>query len=296
VPGPDYTAPGALARLTPAHRRAALALVERGWVYDLEVTRFPFMPGAAAHPPWQLVTYRTPQGERVDRTPAWMDQENVDQIGFLSELVIGSLHTGTHIDALAHFTRGPADAWYGGVTADAALSDFGPRAYDVTTLPPIITRGVLLDIAAVEGVDCLPAGFGIGPAACQAALHRAGVTLQEGDAVLLRTGWMTRWPDPVALEAVAGAGLNEAGARWLAQQGVVLMGADTPGFEQNPSADPRRPRVVHPYCLIDAGIPIMELLDLEALARDQVYVFALIVSPLKIRGGTASLVRPLALI
>lgn len=142
----------------------------------------------------------------------------------------------------------------------------------------------------------LPPSYAITVDDCQKALELAGETVRTKDAIMIRTGYMAGWPDPVALARGLGAGVSLEAARWLADQGVVVLGTDNPNFEQNPSPDPEMPRVVHPFLLIERGIPIMELVYLEDLARENVHSFALVVSPLKIKGGTASMVRPLALI
>ena len=287
---------GALARLGRQEVLTALSSVRQGRIFDLEVARFPAMPRAGAHPPLQVVTYRSPQGERAERTPEWMAGPNTRQLGFVTELVIGTMHTGTHIDALSHFTMGPNDAWFNGESAIEHLSDFGPMRHDITAMPPIVTRGLMIDIAAARGVEMLPPSYAITVDDCKKALELAGETLRPKDAVMIRTGYMAGWPDPVALARGLGAGVGLDAARWLADQGAVVLGTDNPNFEQNPSPDPEMPRVVHPFLLIERGIPIMELVYLEDLARENIHAFAFVVSPLKIKGGTASMVRPLALI
>jgi kynurenine formamidase len=287
---------GAVSRLGPAEVVRALATVRQGRVFDLEVERFPRMPGHAAHPALQVLTYRSPPGERIEAGPGWEGKPNPHGLGFITDLVIAGTHTGTHIDALSHFTVGPDDSWFNGEAAATYLSDFGPTRHDAASLPPIITRGVLLDVPAALGRAVLPPGHVITTDDCRRALDLAGLEIAPGDAVLIRTGYMTGWPDERELERSAGAGVGLAAARWLADAGAVVMGTDNPGFEPASSEDPERPRTVHPLLLVERGIPILELLYLEELARERVHSFALVISPLKIRGTTASMIRPLALI
>jgi kynurenine formamidase len=293
---PSFAEIGALSRLGPAEVLRALGAVRQGRVFDLEVTRFPNMPGHAAHPPLQVLTYRSPQGERVTPMPGWEGSANPHGLGVITDLVIGGTHTGTHMDSLSHITVGPEDTWFNGESVATHLSDFGPTRHDAAALPPVITRGVLLDIPAALDTDVLPPGHVITVADCQRALSAARLEIAPGDAVLLRTGYMADWPDEQRLHRSAGAGLGLAAARWLADQGAVLMGTDNPGFEPADSGDPDRPRTVHPFLLVERGIPILELLYLEDIARERVYSCTLVISPLKISGATASMIRPLALV
>jgi kynurenine formamidase len=290
----SFTEVGALSLLGPAEVVRALATVRQGRVFDLEVERFPRMPGHAAHPPLQVLTYRSPYGERIEAAPGWEGKPNPHRLGFITDLVIAGTHTGTHIDALSHFTVD--DSWFNCEPASAYLSDFGPTRHDAASLPPIITRGVLLDVPAALGRDVLPPGHVITTDDCRRALDLGGLEISPGDAVVIRTGYMTGWPDERELQRSAGAGVGLATAGWLADAGAVVIGTDNPSFEPASSEDPERPRAVHPLLLVERGIPILELLYLEELASERVYSFALVISPLKIRGTTASMIRPLALV
>ncbi len=109
--------------------------------------------------------------------------------------------------------------------------------------------------------------------------------------MLIRTGWIRYYNDPVKYVShhEGCPGLNEEGARWLVSQGIRYVGADTLALEKTPSSLP-----VHGILLVENGIHIMEVMNLDELARDGVREFLFVASPLKIRGGTASPVRPLA--
>lgn len=289
----DFARHGAPSRLTATDVMRALGEVRTGAVYDLEVPRFPGMPGADGHVPLQVLTHRTPAGQRLAGDPAWSGDANRDELRFITDVVLACSHTGTHIDALSHFTRGPDDKWFDDRPAGRFLSDAGPTCHDGAALPPVITRGVLLDVASGRGVDALAPGYGVTSDDLERACEAAGVTVEANDAVLIRTGWMVGWP--TAQDQRDGvAGLTEDAARWLCERDVVLIGADNPTCEQLPSADPGRPRVVHPLLLLDYGIPILELAFLEQLARDRVATFALFAAGIRIRGATAAMVRPLA--
>ena len=112
--------------------------------------------------------------------------------------------------------------------------------------------------------------------------------------VLIRTGRMRAWPDAERFVPDE-PGLDLDGARLLAERGAVLIGADNVGLERHPSPDPDNWQPVHGFLLAEAGIPIMEIVDLQELGAAGVHEFAFIGACLKIRGATGSPIRPLAL-
>jgi hypothetical protein len=124
-----------------------------GRFYSLKVDRFPGMPFFPGHPPFQVLTYRSPQGIRVSGAQPW-GSGNDAGLGYICEYVLSTSHSGAHIDALAHMTIGDDDHWFCGA-ARTHLGDFGPTAGDATAIPPIWTRGVLFDVPHHRGVDSL---------------------------------------------------------------------------------------------------------------------------------------------
>jgi kynurenine formamidase len=299
LPDTDY-APGELGavhRKRPEDIVAALQLIQRGEIYDLESGRWPGMPLFAAHPPFIVSSYRSPRGMRNQRDLAGWTGANTVNMAMNTEIVIGTTHTGTHLDALSHITCGPDSHWHGGYTEADDVGDFGPLTAEASSIPPFICRGVLVDIPGLKGVDLLDGQTLIGLDDTRAALERQGVEVRDGDAVFFRTGYMQVWDgEPQLAEAHMGAGIGHDVAVWLGEQGVVLVGGDTETLERNPSPDPENPHPVHIELLIRRGIHIMELVHLEDLARDGVYEFTLICLPLRIRGATASMVRPIAVV
>lgn len=171
----------------------------------------------------------------------------------------------------------------------------GIREHSVDTIAPILRRAVLLDIAGHLKVDALPVDFTITAEHLEAA---ARVEIRRGDVVLLRTGWARYWNDAARYitggsgAVPAGPGPELEGARWLSGRGVFAVGSDTVAFEKVPA--PSMP--VHVHLLVESGIHIIEALNLEELARDRVYEFLLIATPLKIRGATGSPIRPLGVV
>jgi len=289
----------ALSRVRAANAPDAVrdltGLVRTGRVFRLARDRFPKMPLFGGHPSFEVVSYRTPQGIRAAGEQPW-GPPNDAGLGYMSELVIGTTHTGAHIDAHAHMTVGDDDRWHGG-SARSDLGDFGPLRGDATEIPPLWRRGVLYDVPGHRGAGSLDAGEAVTAAELEAIERADGVAAGEGDVALVRTGYLAHWPDPEALDAHRGAGPDLSAARLLADRGVVATGSDTETYEVQPAPDrgtPANPQPVHTLLLIDRGIYILESLDLEALAAAGVREFLFVALPLAIRGATGSMIDPIA--
>ena len=276
-----------------------LGLVREGRLYSLARTRFTGMPLFPGHPQFSVLSYRTPHGLRVAGEETWGPGNEVG-LGYMSELVMSTTHSGAHIDALAHMTvrRDGDDHWHGGC-ASAHLGDFGPQQGDAAELPPLWRRGVLFDVPGHRGVEHLGPGEPVGGEELRAIAERQGVVPRPGDVALVRTGYMRHWPDAERMRANRGPGPDLSAARWLADLGVVATGSDTETYEVQPAPDPgspRNPQPVHTLLLIERGIYILESLDLEELARDGVREFLFVALPLKITGATGSMVDPIAVV
>jgi kynurenine formamidase len=274
----------------------ATRLVREGRIYSLARERFRGMPLFAGHPQFEVLAYRTPQGLRVAREEPW-GPGNEAGLGYMSEIVYGSTHTGAHIDAHAHMTIGEDNHWFGG-SALTDLGDFGPLRGDASELPPIWARGLLFDVPGFRGLEFLEKGDPVDAGELRAVGRAQGIEEPgEGDVVLVRTGYMRHWPDAARMAAHRGPGPDVSAARWLSHRRVLATGSDTETYEVQPAPDPgspRNPQPVHTHLLIEHGIYIMESLDLEELARDQVYEFLFVALPLKIHGATGSMIDPVA--
>ncbi len=299
---------GALNELTPADVVRAVSLIKKGKVYDLETERFHGQPVWHGHPGFDLVTYATPTGRRGmtdspydpayawNKEGGWLSPEVNDpqyNAGLNTELLVGPVHLGTHIDGLCHLTVGEDDHWYNGFNQ---RGDYGPTKTGAETIPPIITRGVLLDIAGYKGVDHVDANYGITIDDIIGCAEWEGVEIRKNDCVLMRLG--ETWPEQ---DKCVGAGLTLEGARYLVEEkGAVLLGNDMTAFELH-NADgtmswPGHPHPVHDYCLIRQGVHFMELVQSHELAKDKVYEFCFVVASLKIRGATGMFIRPIAIV
>lgn len=276
----------------------AAAMIRQGRMISLAATRFTGMPLFPGHPPFQVLNAVSPRGIRTGKRTPW-GPINDAGLGYMAEYLMCTSHSGAHIDALAHMTVGEDMHWYGGATADGNLTDHGPDFGDAAAMPPMFTRGVLIDAPTYRGVPHLAAGEPIDAAEMEDICKAQGVEVRQWDVVVIRTGYMSLWPDAEKMMANKTAGPDISAARWLLERGVVATGTDTETYEVQPAPDPGptgNPQPVHTLLLIDHGIYLMESLDLEELARQKVYEFAFIALPLKIRGATASMVDPVAAI
>jgi kynurenine formamidase len=285
---------GRLNLITPQSRAAIMSRVSAERVYDLSVEYFVGMPSwqAAGDPQYQLWMTHTPRGTAID-DPMRVGDELNGHVSYTGSAFSMYSHTGTHIDALNHF--GIGGRIYNGFAADEHLGDRGWTRTGAETIPPIVARGVLLDIAAAKGVDMLRDNYRISRADLERALRRQQVSLQQGDVVLIRTGRMQVYSDSARyIENAPGLGLDAV--RFLVEEsGAMVLGADNLSFEAFPSEVEGNYVPLHTYLLAQHGVPIMELVYLEDLARDEVYEFAFIGASLKLRGADAAPMRPIAL-
>jgi kynurenine formamidase len=213
-----------------------------------------------------------------------------------NEIVVTGGHVGTHVDALAHVSHD--GLLHGGVDAEAAQRGGRHTELGAEHIPPLLTRGVLLDVAGLRGVDVLPAGEGVTADDLSAAAQRAGAEPGPGDVALVRTGWARHFDDPTTYlgQSDGVPGVTVDGARWLAARGVVAVGADTTAFERIPPGAGHRELPVHRVLLVEHGIHIVEHLALEDAAGAGLTAFVFVMAPLRIVGGTGSPVRPLAVL
>jgi kynurenine formamidase len=279
MPDGDARATGALV----AHQAITEKLIAAGRIFDLSHELTGEMPTHPSHPSF-IFTLFTRHGD-------WHREHGYS---IANELIVMSGHHGTHIDALGHVSldgklHGDVDAF------DAQRGAKGLQVNDAAALSPILTRGVLVDVAGSRRVPELEPEEEVTVDELESILEEANLTVQVGDAVLFRTGWSRRWGSPTMFYPPDGAqpGPGEAVAKWLIDRRIAVTGSDTMVFECVRPGQNSMP--VHGALLVQAGIPIIEMLDLDELAGAQVHEFLLIGLPLRIRGATGSPIRPIAL-
>ena len=272
---------GMLNHVTDAKRRQALASVTEGRLYDLGRVldeRAPVFPGRY---------FRQTLVTTAHHSNAGAGGVGENMVNWVTEQVAGTMQLGTHLDALSHLQIG--DRCYNGLTVAELADNAGVKRLGVETVPQIVTRGWLVDVAARRAVSRLELGTVI-------TLDDMGEIEPElGDAVLFHTGWGSQWEDPEAyLAGEPGPGLELA--EWLASSGVALTGCDTWSYGPVPAEDPSRPFEVPQTLNVRHGVFVVENLDTSELAADGVREFALVLTHPKLRGATGAWTSPIALV
>ena len=290
--GPDDQA-GALNEITPAKVLEAVALVRRGVVHDLAHVLHADIP---AFPGRTFRQYLTTNAHQVNRRrpDAGAAGWGRNDVNWVVEQVTATQQMGTHMDALNHLQVG--ERTYNGYRLADIVEEHGTNKLGVDTLPQVVTRGLLLDIAAVRGVERLEPGYVITPADADAALRARGLDLRPGDAVLFHTGWGSLWGTDNERYGAGEPGPGMALARRLVDARVALTGCDTWSYGPVPAEDPAEPFVVPQTLNTHHGVVVVENLRLGELAAAGIAEFLLVISHAKLRGATGAWVAPLAIV
>jgi kynurenine formamidase len=271
--GADDSA-GALNEITTDKRLRALRLPKTGQMFDLAHVLHADVPAFPGRTFRQWVPERAPAGGLGNNHVHWV-----------AERFEATTQMGTHIDGLNHLHVG--DRTYNGHRIGDILSETGTTSLGIETLPQIVTRGLLIDIAAQRGMTHLNAGDVIRTDEVERALAIAGLSVEPGDAMLFHTGWGRLWDADPTIYPTGQPGPGAMLADWLAAHRVSLTG---------PAEDVDEPFVVPQTLNVRHGIVVMENLRLCDLAASGVHEFLLVVSHPKLRGATGAWVAPLAIV
>lgn len=282
---------GTLNEVTPGAVRAAAGLVRRGEVVDLgrlldENT--PKFPGRY----WHQTVDASAHFVNARRTGASGGGWGRNAINWITEIQTGTFQVGTQLDSIGHIQIG--ERFYNGWTTQQVVEEWGLNRFGMETVPPVVTRGVLLDIARLKGVSRLDKGYVITVADVEGALAAQRVEVRPGDAVLFHTGWGALYgrDNEQFLSGEPGPGLEVV--RWLYARKIAITGADTWSFGPVPGEDPARPFVVPQTMYAKLGLFGLENLKTEELAEKRVYEFLFVLTHAKTRGSTAAVVAPAA--
>jgi kynurenine formamidase len=271
---------GATNHMTPETVQRAVRLIRTGEVIELGHELAATMPFFGTRR-FDVHTKRTFMNVPANRR------------GSNEEIVITEIgHVGTQLDGFAHQTI--ESSMYNCVKVDEVSSRGGFTKLGIEKVGALITRGVLIDVAGLKGVDILPDTYEITVPDLEQALQRQNLKLRPGDAVVIHTGWGRLWGKDNARYVKSCPGIGIAAAEWLAKQDPMLVGADNWPVEVGPNPDPELSLPVHQILLVIHGIPLLENLKLDQLASKRVHEFALMIQPLKVRGGSGSTVAPIA--
>lgn len=209
--------------------------------------------------------------------------------GFADDVLTIATHGSTHIDALAHVWRD--GQMYNGFEA-SEVDSRGAARCGIDKLGPVVTRALFVDLAEVTGPD---ADRPISLDALMRAVERGGIDPEPGDALLLRTGWMSAFKEGRGSH-LRSAGLHHECADWILERGFALVAGDNVAVEALPSADPQCAVPLHIRLIRDNGIYLAELLDLDELAMARVPACMLVIAALRILGGVGSPINPVAVL
>ncbi|MFN8470809.1 MAG: cyclase family protein [Anaerolineae bacterium] len=265
---------------------ADLVLSGAARIYDLEQPRFAGMPlHPSHHPGYFYALYRRHQD--TYNPPRQGPRSSASGVLTMME------HSGTHIDALSHQAENLH--LHGDISAAEVTTPYGFRRLGIEEVPPIVARGVLLDLAGLKGVERLPERYAFTADDLEAAESAQGVRVEPGNVLLVRTGFAALWRQPEQYLQAAGA--SAGASRWAAERGVVAVGADNMAWDAPDERDPETGADLpaHVLLLVRAGIYIIENLNFEELARTRAYTSLFVCLPLKLVGATGSPVRPVAI-
>lgn len=256
-------------------------------VHDLGQPYWPNMPVHPFDPPFQFFLYRYHEYVRKSFDEMGIEPGFSDAIS----LVVTSMHSGTHFDAPIHMSQ---NLKVQGIDVTPYQRDTGfvnlpEPLHAMEKVPPLLLRAVLLDIPAYKGLDILPENYPITPEDLEGAARRQEVEINPGDCILVRTGYGRYFETERETYLYKWAGLNDAAAQWVADRKPRLVGID------NLSLGVPAPFASHRIILVENGIYVMKSLTLESLSASRHYLSTVVVLPLKIKGGEASLVRPIAI-
>lgn len=285
---------GASNLVTPEKILDAVKLVKSGKTYELGRVYESSMPKFGDRA-FSLRIPGSPTGGPLGKNKViWYDEFLSTEIG----------QVGTQLDGLGHIGVAVNDTdsaqmrFYNGFTAKDVGGAYGLKKLGAENIKPIITRGILFDIAGLKG-RALNMGEEVTVADMEDALKKQGLTadaIKPGDAVFFNTGWGALWNKDNATYGKGEPGIGMAGGQWLVQKKPVVVGADCWGLEVVPNPDSALAFPVHQELITKNGIHIFENLDTSTLAADKVYQFLFLLLPLRIKGATGSPARPVAVV
>lgn len=284
---------GALNLITSEKRAKAAELVSDG---DIVSCARPITTEMSPDVTYQVQRYMVDSGEGRDTDSPERKRQRRGAAEFIGLVFHGQ--TITHIDSLSHYSW--EGRMYNDVPSSMITSREGAQSHSIeNTGSGIVSRGVLLDIAKVRGVDWLPADEPVMPEDLEAAEQAEGVRVEEGDILLVRTGnYRRRIEQGATPNTVPSTACHVACTPWFRERGIAMLGTDTSN-DVRPSPYPDIVSPVHIMCLVTMGVWLIDNANLEdvAVACDDKgrYEFLLSMGPLKLRNVTGSPVNPIAI-
>ncbi len=275
---------GALNLLSPELVREAAKLITTGKTYALGVETGRHTPAVGTRT-FQIFTMAANDGSGAT--------QGTNEGIFNDDLLMTWLGIGSQIDGLGHF--GIGHRYYNGVHVSEFLQPDGVTTFGIHTLPPIVTRGVLLDVAAFKSVKRLDGGTPINKTELEGAARRQGVELRRGDVVILNTGWQAVATEDPETFLASEPGLGVEGAEYLVGKGVVAVGADNWALEVFPSENEQEWGIVHQMLLARNGVYILENMRTDELVADGVSEFLFTLGAARFVGAVQMVINPVGI-
>lgn len=269
--GPDDQT-GATNRVTPAVTKAAAAEIQTGKVTPMAYNLVDGVPLFGTRFTKTILTsFALAPGAEYGK----------NKLSYMEDTYLSQSHVGTHIDGMGHI--GIQDCYYNQTSASKIVTQNYLKKLGLENIKTFATRGVIIDLVKVYQdagklksnaactSPCLDGGTVITPEDLQAGLKLYGITLREGDAVFLHTGWgdlFKQFPKQNAAYNSAEPGIGKAAGQWLADQKVVVVGADTWAVEVIPGENKDMAFEVHALLLTDNGIHIIENVRTDLIAAE----------------------------
>jgi kynurenine formamidase len=276
---------GAANYLTPAVALEAAKLVKTGKTYSLGITVNTTTP---AFPPRTCSIYIVQPGQQ-----GASEGLGPTKTTYNDDILNCWTGIGTQLDGLGHI--GVGDTYYNGNKWTEFANISGLKKLGADKIPPFVTRGVLLDMAAYYGVDVVKEGTAFNRAEIEGAARKQGIDIRQGDVVIFHTGWLSLIDkDPKRFGSVE-PGLGREGARYLVSKNVVAIGADTWGLEAIPFEKDAGIFEVHQILLPMSGTYILENINTAELAKDKAWEFLFVLGQNKYQGSVQSMINPVAI-
>lgn len=275
---------GAFNQLGPELTLKAASLIKVGKTYKLGIETNSKTPGYAP---------RT-----FEVSVVYPNQYNGTTLGdnhfsYFDDMMNGWMGVGSQIDGLGH--AGTNGVFYNGLKGSDFAKIDGLEKMGVEDYPPIVSRGILLNMAKCMGQTMLKEGTPFTREDIMACEQQQGISVEKGDVVLFHSGWMEMMAtDPEKFVKVQ-PGLGVSGAEYLAEKDVIAVGADTTALEVIPFEDPKIKFRVHQILLNYNGIYILENMDTRELAADNAYEFMFVLGPARITGAVQMIINPIAI-
>jgi kynurenine formamidase len=276
---------GAANYMTPALALAAARLVKTGKVYSLGITVSTTTP---AYPPRTCSIYIVQPGQTGAATGLGSTNTTYND-----DILTCWTGIGTQLDGLGHI--GVGDRYYNGNKWGEFADIGGLKKLGVDKLPPMVARGVLLDMAGYLGVDVVKEGTAFNRAEIDGAARKQGIEIRQGDVVIFHTGWLSLIDKDPKRYASAEPGIGREGARYLVSKGVVAVGADTWAVEAIPFEQGAGIFEVHQILLPMSGTFILENINTAELVKDKAWEFMFVLGQNKYQGAVQSMINPVAI-